>query len=62
MTPADLKARRERLGLTQAGLARTLDISVRSLQNWEQDHRGIPRFTGDWIDRELSKLERAGAL
>jgi DNA-binding transcriptional regulator YiaG len=58
MTPADLKTRREQLGLSQAGFARVLGVSVRSLQNWEQGHRGIPRFTADGIERALTRLER----
>lgn len=57
MTPDDLKRRRDQLGLSQAGLARVLGVSVRSLQNWEQGHRGIPRFTADGIERQLARLE-----
>jgi DNA-binding transcriptional regulator YiaG len=58
MTPDDLKARREQLGLSQAGLADALEISLRSLQNWEQGHRGIDRFTAAWLDQALTRLEQ----
>jgi DNA-binding transcriptional regulator YiaG len=61
MTPADLKSRRERLGLTQAGLAAALKLSAKSLQNWEQSRRGIERFTAAWLDQELRRLESAPA-
>lgn len=58
MTPDDLKQRREQLGLSQAGLARTLDISRRSLQNWEQGHRGIDRYVAAWLEQALTRLEQ----
>ena len=35
----DVKAVRERTGLSQAKFALTIGISVRTLQNWEQGHR-----------------------
>jgi len=57
MTPAELKARRERLGLSQAGLARLLPVSVDTLQNWEQGLRKIPSI----LDRALRDLERERA-
>ena len=36
MTAAEYKATREKLGLTQAGLARLLGVSVRTIINREQ--------------------------
>lgn len=57
MTPVELKSRRESLGLSQAALAREAGVPLRSLQNWEIGHRGIPRFTADHLERELSRLE-----
>jgi DNA-binding transcriptional regulator YiaG len=58
MTPASLKSRREQLGLSQAELARQIDISVRTLQNWEIGHRGIPSLTARWLSEQLRRLER----
>jgi transcriptional regulator with XRE-family HTH domain len=36
MTPADLKARRASLGLTQAALAAILGVSVITVSRWER--------------------------
>jgi len=38
-TPADIVATRAHLGLSQAGFAALLGISVRTLQGWEQGRR-----------------------
>jgi transcriptional regulator with XRE-family HTH domain len=38
-----LQALRERMGLSQSGLAKQAGIPVRSIQNWEVD-RSLPRF------------------
>jgi len=35
----DVKAIRERMGLSQSHFALTIGVSVRTLQNWEQGHR-----------------------
>lgn len=37
--PADIRAIRERLGLSQARFAMLMGISVSTLQNWEQGRR-----------------------
>lgn len=37
--PADIKAIRERLGLSQSRFALLIGISVSTLQNWEQGRR-----------------------
>lgn len=37
--PLDVKAMRERIGLSQTEFAGLLRVSVRTLQNWEQDRR-----------------------
>lgn len=58
MTPAELRERRKALNLSQAALAAAIGVPLRSLQNWEIGHRGIPRFTAEHLDRELSNLER----
>jgi transcriptional regulator with XRE-family HTH domain len=38
--PELLRKLREKAGLSQAGLAEKAGLSVRSVQNWEQGHRG----------------------
>jgi putative transcriptional regulator len=37
--PLDVKAMREGIGLSQSEFAQLLRVSVRTLQNWEQDRR-----------------------
>jgi transcriptional regulator with XRE-family HTH domain len=39
MLKHNFKRLREQAGLTQAGLAAKLKISLRTIQNWEQGHR-----------------------
>ena len=39
MDEIDVKAVRERTGLSQVRFALTIGVSVRTLQNWEQGHR-----------------------
>lgn len=43
MTPAELKAARRRLALSQPGLARRLGVNVRTLAGWEIGERPVPR-------------------
>jgi putative transcriptional regulator len=39
IVPTDVKAVRERIGLSQSEFARIMQVSVRTLQNWEQHRR-----------------------
>ncbi len=39
VTPADVKAIRQRLGMTQETFARFLGVSVSTVRNWEQNRR-----------------------
>lgn len=39
ITPPDVKAAREKMGLSQTDFARLMRVSVRTLQNWEQNRR-----------------------
>jgi putative transcriptional regulator len=39
LTPPDVKAVRERIGLSQSEFARLMRVSVKTLQNWEQHRR-----------------------
>jgi DNA-binding transcriptional regulator YiaG len=55
MTPAELKQRRERLGLTQVQLAALLDVQPTTVSRWETGskiigHRGM-------LDLALQALE-----
>ena len=44
MTPAELSNLRASLGLSQSQLSAKLDISKKTLQNWEQGVSKIPRI------------------
>ncbi|MDR2710492.1 MAG: helix-turn-helix domain-containing protein [Burkholderiales bacterium] len=39
VTPPDVKAARDRVGLSQNEFARLMRVSVKTLQNWEQHRR-----------------------
>ena len=39
LTPAQLRALRERPGLTQSDFSQMIGVSIRTLQNWEQGRR-----------------------
>src|SRR4051794_13920460 len=39
LTPPDAKAVREQIGLSQSEFARLMQVSVKTLQNWEQHRR-----------------------
>lgn len=39
--PPDVKAVREKTGLSQAGFAALIGVKIKTLQNWEQ-HRRVP--------------------
>lgn len=41
MNPAEIRCRRERLGLTAEGLAQVLGIDERNVRRWEQGTQGI---------------------
>lgn len=39
ITPPDVKAVREQIGLSQSAFARLMRVSIKTLQNWEQHRR-----------------------
>ena len=39
IAPTDVKAIRERIGLSQSECARLMRVSIKTLQNWEQHRR-----------------------
>lgn len=55
MTGKEVKAIRERLGITQAELARRIDVSRRTVESWEWDLR----CPGEENERKLRALEEA---
>jgi DNA-binding transcriptional regulator YiaG len=61
VTPAELKAWRAEHGLSQRQAAEALDVSVRTLQEWEQDRGEPPRFLVRYCRLVGDALRRAGA-
>jgi transcriptional regulator with XRE-family HTH domain len=59
MTCDELKERRTALGLTQAALADALKVRPQHLGRWESGQSIITDQRADWLERELSRLERA---
>jgi predicted ATPase/DNA-binding CsgD family transcriptional regulator/DNA-binding XRE family transcriptional regulator len=57
LTPAALRARRGKLGLTQAGLAAELGVVANTVARWERGEKriGYP----EWVIRVLEQLEAA---
>jgi putative transcriptional regulator len=51
--PRELRALRALLGLSQAGLAARLRISVRTIQKWEQGERTPRGPAAALLEREL---------
>lgn len=61
MTPADLRSRRDALGLSQAQLAQRLGVRQSEISRWETTGPSAQRITRQraaWLDLELSRLER----
>lgn len=44
MSPDELKRRRESLGITQARLARELDVDVSAVSRWERGVFPVPKY------------------
>jgi len=56
ITPQQLTARREALGLSQAQLARALQVSEATISRWERGERKI--LMAGVVDLALQTLER----
>ena len=54
MDSSNLKRRRDELGLTQAQLARELDVDVITVSRWERGVHPIPRY----IELALEAIEQ----
>jgi len=54
MTGAQLKAKREQIGLTQSQLAKALGVNVGTISRWERDAREIPPY----LELALQALKR----
>jgi transcriptional regulator with XRE-family HTH domain len=57
MTPAELRAKRLSLGLTQTQLARAMKVELRTVQRWEHGETEIPT-----LDQECQHCRVAAAL
>ena len=57
MTPAELLAARNILGLTQGALATALGASRRAVQFWEAGERAIPELVARVIRAEMEGFE-----
>ena len=53
MTPAELKALRAELGLTQADLAKRLMVSVTTISRWECGRHAISENMAEYIVLEM---------
>ncbi len=68
MTPADLKVRRESLGLPQSWIAERLGVQDRAVRRWEAGDSPIPEAVDDlltdtetrtlaWLDATIAAVE-----
>jgi len=62
MTPAELLAARNILGLTQGALATALGASRRAVQFWEAGERAIPELVARVIRAEMEGFEMLDIL
>ena len=68
ITGQQIRSARERAGLTQEQLAQRVDVSLRSVGNWERGH-SIPRsksaiveaVLADWLDKESDEPQLGSA-
>lgn len=58
MTPDEIKALREKLGLTQEGLARAIDVSSVTVNRWE---KGTFKPMNVFVEK-MKKLKKAKAV
>ncbi|OBG21554.1 hypothetical protein A5768_25965 [Mycolicibacterium fortuitum] len=58
MNPAEIRCRRERLGLTAEGLAHVLGVDERNVRRWERGAQGISERNVE----QIAQLERRYAL
>lgn len=62
VTPDELKARRERLRLSQAALAEALKVRQPHISRWESGRVAITAMRAVWLEQELQRLESRDAL
>ena len=58
MKDLNLKARRDKLGLTQAQLAELLGVNQSTIDRWE-DGSGPARFALPMVDAALKRIEQS---
>lgn len=57
MTPAELRAYRERLGMTQARLAGLLGVRQPHIARWERRGATITPMRAAWLRQEFRRIE-----
>lgn len=63
MTGAELRKRRDKLGVSQSKLGEALGVSSNTIARWERDEMGIPAFLGlalQTVEREYSQKTKNG--
>ncbi len=58
ITAADLRVRREALGLSQAWIAQQLGVQERAVRRWEAGDRAVPGDVAELLDRVEVETER----
>jgi len=61
MTNIELRERRKALHLTQQQVADATGVSQQNYARWESGKVSITHLRAAWLERELSRLERAPA-
>ncbi len=59
MTGQELQALRAKHGLTQAGLAGILEVTITTISRWENGHRKIESLRAAGIRARLAEYARA---
>jgi DNA-binding XRE family transcriptional regulator len=62
MTPADLRALRHELGLSQIAMAKKLGCAIKTYNSWECGRSKIPRLLGLWNEERVRSLELSQEL
>jgi transcriptional regulator with XRE-family HTH domain len=58
LTPDELRARRNALGLSQQKLAEALGVTQHTISRWEEGKMKITAPRSVWLDLEMKRVER----